>query len=297
MAGWRTVLITKPCRLSLKSLQLVYESYEEERITVPLEDITVIVLETVQASLTAALLSKIAEKNIALFSCDSYHQPNAVFLPFLGHSRVAQVAHIQQNISLPFKKRVWQKIIKSKISNHAQLLKYCGVEDRSVKRLADRVKSGDSDNLEAYAARLYWGLLFEKFRRDQKAMDPMNVALNYGYAIVRGAIARSLVSYGLLPVFGLFHRSELNAYNLADDLIEPFRVVVDKAVKVLEKQDEFEMVMTTRTKSILLSVLHSEMSLEGEQVTLLYACDVAAKTLVSAMRENDPSLLMLPAFV
>ncbi|WP_345969365.1 type II CRISPR-associated endonuclease Cas1 [Sulfurimonas sp. HSL1-6] len=296
MAGWRTVLVTKPCRLSLKNLQLVYEPYEEERITVPLEDITVIVLETTQASLTAALLSKIAEKNIALFSCDSYHRPNAVFLPFLGHSRVSQIAYIQQNVSLPFKKRVWQKIIKSKISNHAQLLAYCGADNTNVKRLVDQVKSGDRDNLEAYAARVYWGLLFKKFRRDQKAMDPVNVALNYGYAIVRGAIARSLVAYGLLPVFGLFHRSELNAYNLADDLIEPFRVMVDKAVKTLETEDEFEMVMTARTKSLLLSVLHSEMMLDGELVTLLHASDVAAKTLVSAMRENDPTLLKLPTF-
>lgn len=297
MAGWRTVLITKPCRLSLKNLQLVYEPYEEEKITVPLEDITVIVLETTQASLTAALLSKIAEKSIALFSCDAYHRPNAVFLPFLGHSRVSQIAHIQQNVSLPFKKRVWQKIIKSKITNHAQLLAYYGADNTNVKRLVDQVKSGDSDNLEAYAARVYWGLLFKKFRRDQKAMDPMNIALNYGYTIVRGAIARFLVAYGLLPVFGLFHRSELNAYNLADDLIEPFRVMVDKAVKTLEKEDEFEMVMTARTKSMLLSVLHSEMMLDGELVTLLHACDVAAKTLVNAMRENDPALLKLPTFV
>lgn len=297
MAGWRTVLVTKPCRLSLKSLQLVYEPYEEAAITVPLEDITVIVLETTQISLTAALLSKIAEKNIVLFSCDPYHRPSAAFLPFLGHSRVAQVAYIQQNVSLPFKKRTWQRIIKAKISNHAQLLAYCGVDNSNVKRLVEQVKSGDSDNVEAYAARLYWGLLFDKFRRDQKASDPMNVALNYGYAIVRGAIARSLVAYGLLPVFGLFHHSELNAYNLADDLIEPFRVMVDKVVKTLEKEDKFEMVMTARTKNILLSVLHSEIMLEEEQVTLLYACDVAAKTLVTAMRENDPSLLKLPSLI
>lgn len=294
MGGWRTVLVAQPCRLSTKNLQLVYEPHEGETVSVPLEDITVIVIENTKSSITTALLSKIAQKNIVLFTCDEYHTPNGCFTPFSQHSRLSQITHIQQGISLPLKKKLWQKVITSKISNQSQLLSYFEIDNASLERMKNGVKSGDSKNLEAFAAKTYWGLLFDDFKRDQKREDPINAALNYGYALVRGAVARSLVSFGLLPTFGIFHRSELNAYNLADDMIEPFRPMVDKAVKTLALEDDFEMILSTKTKTGLLSVLNSEMMLEGEQVTLLYACDVVAKTLVKAMRENNAALLKLP---
>lgn len=294
MAAWRTVLVTKPCRLSTKRLQLVYEPYEEDAITVPLEDITVIVIETNQATITTALLSQIAEKNITLFSCDNYHMPNGAFVPFHQHSRLSQIAHLQQNVKLPLKKRLWQKIIAQKISNQSQLLEYFDIDNSAINRLSTKVKSGDSDNLEAYAARVYWDLLFDDFRRDQKALDPINIALNYGYAIVRGAVARSLVSYGLLPTFGLFHRSELNAYNLADDLIEPLRPMVDKCVKQMALEDNLDTELNQTIKSKLLSALHSEMILSEEVVTLVHSCDVMAKTLVRAMRSSEAVELKMP---
>jgi len=294
MAGWRTVLVSKPCKLSLKQLQLVYAPHEEAPIKVPLEDITVIVLETTKAVITTALLSKIAEKNIALFSCDDYHTPNGLFTPFHQHSRLSQIAHLQQKVKEPLKKRLWQKIIKQKLSNQAACLSAFKIDNSALVRLKTHVRSGDSDNLEAYGARLYWGALFKTFRRDQKAYDPINVALNYGYAIVRGAVARSLVSFGLLPTFGLFHRSELNAYNLADDIIEPLRPVVDMLVKKLALEERLDADLGVPIKSELLGVLNEEMLLGDKKVSLLYVCDVMAKTLVKSMRETDVSLLKLP---
>ena len=297
MAGWRTVLVSKPCRLSLKQLQLVYEPYEEKTITVPLEDITVIVLETTQATITVALLSKIAEKNIALFSCDNYHTPNGLFTPFHQHSRLSQIAHLQQKVKEPLKKRLWQKIIKQKLHNQAKCLELYERDSSAVGRLQRDVKSGDSGNLEAYGARLYWGELFDDFKRDQKAFDPINIGLNYGYAIVRGAVARALVSYGLLPTFGLFHRSELNAYNLADDIVEPLRPVVDKLVKSLALEDELDADLGVPVKSVLLSVLNEEVLLDSEKVSLLFACDVMAMSLVNSMREADVELLRLPVLL
>ena len=236
MSAWRTILITKPCRLSMKNLQLIYEPKDEPTVIVPLEDITVIVIETNQANMTTALLSKCAEKNIAFFSCDNYHMPNGSFMPFHQHSRLSQVAHMQVAMKLPLKKQLWQKIITQKITNQSQLLDYFEKDNIQLELLTNKVKSGDSENLEALAARRYWSLLFDEFVRDQKKADPRNIALNYGYAIVRGAVARSLVSYGLLPTFGVFHRSELNAYNLADDMIEPLRPMVDMIVKKLEQK-------------------------------------------------------------
>ncbi|MDD2790046.1 MAG: type II CRISPR-associated endonuclease Cas1 [Sulfurimonas sp.] len=295
MSGWRTILVTKPCRLSMKDLQLVYEPKDAERITVALEDITVIVLENNQATMTTALLSMCAEKNIALFSCDSYHMPNGSFIPFHQHSRLSQIAHIQVEMKLPLKKQIWQKIITQKIINQSLALKYFKIDNIQLELLIDKVKSGDSENLEALAARRYWSLLFDDFTRDQKKLDPRNVALNYGYAIVRGAVARSLVSYGLLPTFGVFHHSELNAYNLADDMIEPLRPMVDMVVKRLEREDELDANMGNGIKSALINVLVMQMRLDGEDVTVLHLCDVMAQSFVNAMKFNDVSRLKLPS--
>ena len=297
MSAWRTILVTKPCRLSMKNLQLVYEPKDEASITVPLEDITVIVLENNQATMTIALLSMCAEKNIALFTCDNYHTPNGLFTPFHQHSRVSQIAHIQKDMKLPLKKQIWQKIIKQKLSNQAQLLKQFNKDSFSVEVLVNKVKSGDSENLEALGAKKYWHLLFDEFTRDQKKQDPRNIALNYGYSIVRGAVARSLVSYGLLPTFGVFHHSEVNAYNLADDMIEPLRPMVDMVVKKLELVDELDLDLGLSVKTALLNVLVMQMQMGDEDVTVLNVCDMMAQTLVKAIKLNSVDGLKLPSLI
>ena len=294
MSAWRTILVSKPCRLSMKNRQLIYEPKDEETIQVPLEDITVIVLETNQANITTALLSHIAEYNIALFSCDSYHMPNGLFTPFHQHSRLSQIAHIQIAMKLPLKKQIWQKIITQKIKNQAELLKYFDKDDFQVSVLVNKVKSGDSENLEALAARRYWSLLFNNFSRDQKALDPRNIALNYGYAILRGAVARSLVSYGLLPTFGVFHRSDVNAYNLADDIIEPLRPMVDMVVKRLEIENALDIYMGVEVKSALLNVLVMQMSLNSENVLILNICDTMAQSFVKTMKLKNVDKFILP---
>jgi len=279
----------------MKNLQLIYEPKDEPTISVPLEDVTVIVLESNQATMTVALLSMCAEKNVAIFSCDGYHMPNGLFAPFHQHSRLSQISHIQRDMKIPLKKQIWQKIITQKISNQAQLLRQFDKDDFQVRVLENKVKSGDSENLEALAARRYWGLLFDDFTRDQKALDPRNIALNYGYSIVRGAVARSLVSYGLLPTFGVFHNSDLNAYNLADDMMEPLRPMVDMVVKKLEMEDALDVHMGVEVKSALLNVLITQMRLNAENVTVLNVCDVMAQTFVKSMRLNGVSELSLPS--
>ncbi|MEA2072229.1 MAG: type II CRISPR-associated endonuclease Cas1 [Campylobacterota bacterium] len=297
MSAWRTILVSKPCRLSMRDRQLVYEPKDEPSIKVPLEDITVIVLESHQATLTTPLLSHIAENNIALFSCDNYHMPNGLFTPFHQHSRLSQIAHIQVAMKLPLKKQIWQKIITQKISNQAQLLREFDKDDFQVRVLETKVKSGDSENLEALAARRYWSLLFDDFTRNQKTLDPRNIALNYGYAILRGAVARSLVAHGLLPTFGVFHRSELNAYNLADDMIEPLRPMVDMVVKKLELEDALDVHLGTEVKSALLNVLVMEMNFKNEKLLVLNICDAMAQTFVKSMKLNEVSSLSLPSVV
>ncbi len=297
MSAWRTILVTKPCSLSMKNLQLVYEPKDEATIRVPLEDISVIVLENNQATMTVALLSMCAEKKIALFTCDTYHMPNGLFTPFHQHSRFSQISHIQRDMKKALKKQLWQKIITQKIINQSQLLKYFDKDNLQLELLTNKVKSGDSENLEALAARRYWSRLFDDFTRDQKGLDPRNIALNYGYAIVRGAIARSLVSYGLLPTFGVFHNSELNAYNLADDMIEPLRPMVDMVVKRLELEDELDVHMGVDVKTALINVLYMQMRFNDEDVTVLNVCDFMTQTFVKSMKLNDSSKLNLPSVV
>lgn len=297
MSAWRTILVTKPCRLSLKNLQLFYEPKDEMSISVPLEDITVIVLESNQASMSVALLSACAEKNIALFTCDNYHMPNGLFMPFHQHSRLSQISHIQKEMKLPLKKQLWQRVITQKIINQSQLLAKFDKDNFGLEVLKNRVKSGDSENLEALAARRYWSSLFDNFSRDQKALDPRNIALNYGYAIVRGAVARSLVSYGLLPTYGIFHNSDLNPFNLADDIIEPLRPLVDMVVKKLEQEDELDVHLGISVKSALLNVLVMEMRVKDENVLLLNICDMMAHSFVKAMKQNDASSLLLPSIL
>jgi len=298
MSAWKTILITKPCSLSVKNLQLIYKLEDEPAtVSIPLEDITVIVIETNQANITTAFLSKCAENNIVLFSCDKYHIPNGSFLPFHQHSRLSQIAHIQVAMKLPLRKQLWQKIITQKIANQSKLLDYFDKNNTQIKLLINKVKSGDSENLEAFVAKKYWGLLFDKFVRKQKKEDSRNIALNYGYAIVRGAIARSLVTYGLLPTFGVFHKSELNAYNLADDMIEPLRPMVDMIVKKLEQKNELDGHLGTSIKSTLLNVLVMQMHLNGENITVLNVCDIMAHSFVKAIKLNDANSLKLPSLL
>ena len=220
--------------------------------------------------------------------------PNGLFSPFHQHSRLSQISHMQRDMKQLLKKQIWQKIITQKIINQSQLLHYFNKDNLQLELLTNKVKSGDSENLEALAARRYWGLLFDDFTRDQKANDPRNIALNYGYAIVRGAVARSLVSYGLLPTFGVFHSSQLNAYNLADDMIEPLRPMVDMVVKRLEIENELAVHMGVGVKSALINVLVMQMKFNSEHVTVLNICDLMAQTFVKTIKLNDVSRLGLP---
>ena len=295
--GWRTVVITKPAKLSIQNDQLKYAPKDAEVITVPIDDISVIVLEIHQVTITSALMSRLTESNIVLFTCDKSHTPNGVFIPFHQHSRYAQVSHKQISWSIPFKKRAWQMIISQKVYNQAKTLEY--MDKKRVKQLeaySKNVKSADSSNVESAAARLYFMELFgKKFnRRDEN--DWRNSALNYGYALVRGAISRSLVSHGFLPAFGLFHKSTLNAFNLSDDIIEPYRAFVD--VVVAEQFENFIELPDTRFlpdhKVELYQLFTMRVLIDGENSTLLTSIEVCVTSLMNATIQKDISLLILP---
>lgn len=293
---WRSVVITKPARLSVKNRALVVEQ-EGEKASVPLEDIAVLVLDTPQAVLTSQLLAACVEAGIVTITVNAMHTPNGVLMPYLSHSRALKVMRLQLALSVPAQKRIWQSIVQQKLRNQAAVL---GFRDNQtvaghVSSLVAQVRSGDPDNFESQGAVVYFPALFYKgFTRRQDCF--YNAALNYGYSIVRSAIARSLVSYGFLPAFGLHHRNELNAFNLADDLIEPYRPLVDAwVVKNYPLQPERE--LTPQDKATLISILHIDVPrLRGDAVegssTVLALIDATVISLSQRLQDANVNLVM-----
>lgn len=293
--SWRVLNISNPCKLSVKNSQLLHEPQEGGATTLPLEDISVIILENSQIILTNYLLAQLAEYNIVLFSCDSKHIPAGTYIPFCQHSRNAEVAFLQSEWSEPFKKRIWQQIIKQKIINQSSVLESLkGYNELSY--LVDKVQSGDSTNVESFSARIYWNTLFDDFKRHNE--DKKNSALNYGYAILRGIIARFIAATGFIPCFGLHHSNNLNAFNLADDIIEPFRPFVDKTVfKIFEDQEYEDENLSKEDKIKLLQILNQQCIYKGEQISLLKACEKVCFSLVNSTKAKDYNNFELPSFI
>ena len=295
--GWRTIVVTQPSKLSLQNDQFKYAPKESETVTVPIDDISVVVIETHQVTITSALLSRLGQENIVVFTCDKTHTPDGIYMPFHQHSRYTQVAHKQIAWSEPFKKRIWQQVISQKVQNQARVLEYMEKHNSaSLYAYAKNVKSGDSTNVESSAARIYFVSLFGKkfYRRDED--DWRNSALNYGYAIVRGAIARGLVSHGFLPAFGLFHSSTLNAFNLADDIIEPYRAFVD--VVVAEYFEEYIELPYNRFEAThkveLYQILTMSTVIDETSTTLLNSIEICTTSLMNATLQKDVKLIKLP---
>lgn len=297
--GWRTIIISKPSKISLKNHNFLYSPIDGENIVVPIIDISVIIIETHQVTITSALLSRMAEENILIFSCDKKHTPNGIFTPFHQHSRFSLMVHLQIKWSEPFKKRLWQQIIQQKILNHAIVLKQLGKvkEYNELLNIQNRVKSGDSENLEAQAAKLYFSYLFNDFMR-RDISDWRNSALNYGYSIIRGVIARELSASGLIPAIGIHHKNQLNAYNLADDLIEPYRAFVDFEVNAIQKDNNIPKIheLDFNHKIKLVELLQKTIYINNDKSTLLNSVNILVNSLTNATKENETKNIRLPRF-
>lgn len=288
--SWRSVVITQPTKLSVKNRQL--KITQDEEWSMPLEDISSIILETPQISISSKAMSMIADNKIVMYSCDDKHIPNGIFIPFACHSRQLKTLKQQLECTESFKKRCWQRIIMSKIQNQALVLKLCDKELMSehLMNLSQKVNSGDTENKEAIAAKGYFSSLFgKKFNRDYE--DIYNTSLNYGYSIIRGAIARSIVSYGYLPAIGIHHKSELNNYNLVDDFIEPFRPIVDLWVKTnINEKTEFD----KYTRAELVNLLNIDVEIQGKMQSVNNAINIMIASYTTAINQNDYKKLELP---
>ncbi len=292
--AWRGVHLSQPARLALADGQMVVQQADGE-VRLAIEDIGWVLIDTPQVTLTAALVAATMDCGIAIIFTDSRHTPSGVLLPFHRHYRQAGVAALQAAASLPLKKRLWQTIVQAKIANQAAALEDCGGDSRALQAMARLVGSGDPDNTEARAAREYWGRLFPDYVRENDA-DRRNMMLNYGYAVVRSAVARAAVAVGLLPALGLHHASVTNAFNLADDLVEPFRPFVDVLVwEMSDRGRRADGEPSVADRRELAAVLLRKARFGAETVTLLTASERTAESLVLALEGASPALLRLPA--
>lgn len=287
--GYRNIFIQNIVNISFKQNNLILDSDKTHRI--PIEDINSIIIENLKTNISAYLLSKLAENNIALFICNEKHTPNGILLPFSTHSRKLTIIESQLSLKKPLIKNLWQDIIKTKIDNQAITLKLCDIDNyNKLLKLSTTVKSGDSTNVESKAASIYFKELFGKnFTR--RSDNNINSSLNYGYAIIRGIIARNIAAYGFEPSIGLFHSNKLNAFNLADDLIEPFRPIVDLFVK---KNIEFfnEGEFGTLKKQELYNILNLNVKMKGQKHSVSYAIELMVKSLHSVCVNNEKNMVL-----
>jgi CRISPR-associated protein Cas1 len=291
--AWRGLHISQATRLSLADNQIVARQDDAET-RVAIEDIAWVVLDSPQVTLSTALIAACMDAGVVVVTTDRTHTPSGMLLPFHRHHRQAEMANLQINLSVPLKKRLWQTLVRTKVENQAANLIACGHDATALLAMVHLVGSGDPDNTEARAARAYWPRLFIDFVREDDT-DRRNALLNYGYAVVRSAVARALVAVGLVPAFGLNHASMTNAFNLADDMVEPFRPFVDHHVWHLTAKGTVKAGQTTvEERRSLASVLTETASFGPETISLLTATEQAAESLVRAMQTSSAAILQLP---
>ena len=252
----RSLVFMHPAALSLRNGQMVIirKEISDDNLTVPIEDIGLVMINHAMVSLTISLLNALTEQNVAVIFCNEKGMPASMLYNLQSNTTQGETLRNQLEAGEVLKKTLWKQIIETKIKNQAALLNKMGKEGSILKPLYTNIKSGDSDNREGIAARSYWTALFGRdFLRDRN-IPGINSLLNYGYSVLRAAVTRALVSSGLFPALGIFHHHRSNAFPLSDDLMEPFRPFVDEIVFELTTQDETE--LSTATKSRLIRVLY-----------------------------------------
>lgn len=283
----RTLYFGNPAYLSSRKEQLVIQLPEvvknedlpekmkqESIVTIPIEDIGVVILDHKQITITQGLMEKLLENNCALITCDSTRMPVGLMLPLAGNATQTERFKAQLDASVPLKKQLWQQTVQAKIENQAFVLdKMAGVVVKNMNAWAADVKSGDPDNYEARGAVYYWANLFpgiKGFSRNREGIPPNNL-LNYGYAVLRAVVARSLVASGLLPTLGIHHRNKYNAYCLADDVMEPYRPFVDRLVFEIVSENQNIDEITQPLKTRLLGIPVLDVMINGQRSPLMVA--------------------------
>ena len=275
------VFVSKNAKIFVKNNQLVLEN-EEKKIDFPLEDVNSVMIENLNVYVSAYTLSAFAEQGIICFICNQNHLPTGVILPFCTHYQTLLHYKNQIDLSKPLQKQLWKTIIENKIKNQDAVLQSIGIKGR-LKTLYENVLSGDASNNEAKASLIYFKELFGEnfYRRDES--NKINSFLNFGYTIVRSFVARSIVSHGLMPFLGIFHCNQFNQFNLADDLMEPFRPIVDAYVY----QNFYGQELDSKEKAKLLNLMNYNVIVDENKQTLSYAIEMLVQSFQKSLREKN----------
>lgn len=299
----RTLFFSNPAYLSLSNAQLVIKLPEVEACrtfssemkqeftrTIPIEDIGMIVIDNRHITLTSGIIAALLDNNSSIITCDDHSMPTGLMLPLACNTIQNERFRSQIDASLPLKKQLWQQTVIQKIANQSAVLsKNTSVECGCMRAWSKDVRSGDPDNLEARAAAFYWRNLFPEipdFTRGREGDYPNNL-LNYGYAILRAVIARSLVGSGLLPTLGIHHHNRYNAYCLADDIMEPYRPYVDQLVINIMHNNPCQEELNKQMKAELLTIPTIDVNIHGKRSPLMIA---ASQTTASLAKCYDGEL-------
>ena len=287
----RVIDISEGAYLHTKNKQLCVNRESVTIATISIEDLGILILDNPAIVMTQSALVLCQKYNVAIVYCDEKHLPISLNLPLWnGHSLHTKNIHHQVSLKKTRSKRLWQQIVKAKITEQALSLDIAGKSNTRLLRLVEKVRSGDPENIEAQAAREYWKTLMGKdFKRDQKAGD-INNLLNYGYSIMRAMVARSIVGTGLHPSLGLHHKNQYNGLCLSDDLMEPFRPWVDTIIHKMKCLDE-RMQITRETKQQILELLSQDVLYAKKKMPLMVASHYLAARLKQTLTENDLSLI------
>lgn len=302
----RTLFFGNPAYLSTRNEQLVvnFPAEEKEEVFVPIEDLGFVVLENPQITITNGLLTKLIQNKTAVITCNKQHLPCSFLQPLVGHSEQTERIRHQLNASIPLKKNLWQQTVVVKIENQAAHLASTGKNALKLNQWASEVKSGDTENHEAYAAAYYFQNIYSDFvpefsRNQSRSLtggSAPNNLLNYGYAILRAVAARALVSSGMLPSVGIFHSNKYNAFCLADDVMEPYRPFVDSLVFEMVRSGEDIEELTKDLKASLLTIPALDVIIDGKKSPLMVAMSRTTNSLYECFLGSSRKILY-PEFV
>lgn len=286
----RSLFFSHPAYISTRQEQLIVGTKEDDKHSIPIEDIGFIVLEHPQITITLPAMQKLNANNVALVCCDEKHHPSAMLLNLDSHHLQGELFRNQLQATEPLKKQLWKQVVEQKINNQAALLTKLKRPTGALPQYAKSVTSGDTTNREGTAAREYWSILFgNKFIRDRYGLNP-NPLLNYGYIVLRAAVARALVGSGLLPTLGIHHHNRYNAFCLADDIMEPYRPYVDSVVFDLWESGTDDMILEKETKAYLLQVLTMDVKIGRVIRPLMVALSITTASLARCFNGETKKL-------
>ena len=286
----RTLVFSNAVNLTLKNRQLVisFKEIEREPTSVPIEDVGCVIIENQRVSITIPLLNALTDNNVQVVFCNEHFMPSSMLLNLDNNITQGETLRNQMAASEPLKKQMWKQIVEAKIKNQSRLLDKTAHNGAILRPYYQNVKSGDTDNREGIAARLYFQELFgNDFIRDRQ-MPGINALLNYGYTILRAAVSRSLVASGLFPAIGIYHHHRSNAFPLADDMMEPYRPYVDEIVYEMACEDMMVLNQTAKTK--LINVLYVDSEFEKVTRPLSVGLSLSSASLVKCYAKEQNTL-------